>query len=210
MTALIAGSSYLVAYPSLWYIFSSSQARGGHCPTAFIRPMSKFYDHQAIEKKWQAYWREHQPFRSDVDPAKPKFYVLDMFPYPSGAGLHVGHPKGYIATDIIARHKRMLGYNVLHPWDGTSSACRLINTRLKPGCIREQHSTALPTQEAIHLRALARLTRSSIHGGAYGMAAMDALQTVIILKHEMGWRCWISTSLGEGGCAAPGRCGHRE
>ena len=81
--------------------------------------MSKFYDHQAIEKKWQAYWREHQPFRSNVDPAKPKFYVLDMFPYPSGAGLHVGHPKGYIATDIIARYKRMRGWNVLHPmgWD---------------------------------------------------------------------------------------------
>ncbi|MXX11149.1 MAG: leucine--tRNA ligase [Nitrospira sp. SB0667_bin_9] len=81
--------------------------------------MSKFYDHRAIETKWQAYWRKHQPFRSDVDPAKPKFYVLDMFPYPSGAGLDVGHPKGYIATDIIARYKRMRGWNVLHPmgWD---------------------------------------------------------------------------------------------
>lgn len=114
-----AGSAYLVGCPPLWYIFSSSQARGGHCPAAFIRPMSKFYDHQAIETKWQAYWREHQPFRSAIDSAKPKFYVLDMFPYPSGAGLHVGHPKGYIATDIIARYKRMRGWNVLHPmgWD---------------------------------------------------------------------------------------------
>ena len=86
---------------------------------ASIRLMSRFYDPQAIEKKWQAYWREHQPFRSAIDPATPKFYVLDMFPYPSGAGLHVGHPKGYIATDIIARYKRMCGLNVLHPmgWD---------------------------------------------------------------------------------------------
>ena len=81
--------------------------------------MATRYDHQAIEKKWQAYWREHQTFRSDVDSTKPKFYVLDMFPYPSGAGLHVGHPKGYIATDIVSRYKRMRGFNVLHPmgWD---------------------------------------------------------------------------------------------
>ena len=62
--------------------------------------MASPYDHRAIEEKWQRYWREHPVFRSEIDPSKPKFYVLDMFPYPSGAGLHVGHPKGYIATDI--------------------------------------------------------------------------------------------------------------
>jgi leucyl-tRNA synthetase len=78
------------------------------------------FDHAAIEKKWRAYWDENSTFYCDVrDFAKPKYYVLDMFPYPSGQGLHVGHPEGYTATDIIARMKRMQGYNVLHPmgWD---------------------------------------------------------------------------------------------
>ena len=77
------------------------------------------YNPKAIEQKWQQYWKDHQVFRTELDQSKPKFYVLDMFPYPSGSGLHVGHPKGYIATDIISRYKRMRGFNVLHPmgWD---------------------------------------------------------------------------------------------
>lgn len=78
------------------------------------------YQHQKIEKKWQTYWKENKTFACDThDFSKPKFYVLDMFPYPSGNGLHVGHPEGYTATDILARMKRMQGYNVLHPmgWD---------------------------------------------------------------------------------------------
>ncbi|MFH1278617.1 MAG: leucine--tRNA ligase [Candidatus Eisenbacteria bacterium] len=81
----------------------------------------KKYDFAAIEKKWQGLWEERGTFRTlgpgdeGFDPSKPKFYVLDMFPYPSGAGLHVGHPLGYIATDIVARYKRMRGHNVLHP-----------------------------------------------------------------------------------------------
>ena len=77
------------------------------------------YDFTAIEAKWQKYWDEHQTFQVKEDPAKKKLYVLDMFPYPSGAGLHVGHPEGYTATDIYSRFKRMNGFNVLHPmgWD---------------------------------------------------------------------------------------------
>ncbi len=74
------------------------------------------YNHKTIEKKWQKYWDEHQTFKTDVwDFSKPKYYVLDMFPYPSGVGLHAGHPEGYTATDIMSRMKRMQGYNVLHP-----------------------------------------------------------------------------------------------
>ena len=74
------------------------------------------YDYAAIEKKWQKYWQENDTFHTDVwDFSKPKYYVLDMFPYPSGVGLHAGHPEGYTATDIMSRMKRMQGYNVLHP-----------------------------------------------------------------------------------------------
>lgn len=77
------------------------------------------YNHNEIEKKWQRYWLENKTFKSVIDYSKPKYYVLDMFPYPSGDGLHVGHPEGYTATDIVARYKRMKGFNVLHPmgWD---------------------------------------------------------------------------------------------
>lgn len=76
----------------------------------------KFWE---IEPKWQAYWEEHKTFKTRNDFSKPKYYILDMFPYPSGAGLHVGHPEGYTATDIVSRFRRMQGYNVLHPmgWD---------------------------------------------------------------------------------------------
>ena len=73
------------------------------------------YDHKRIEQKWQRYWDEHKTFKTTEDPDKKNYYALDMFPYPSGQGLHVGHPEGYAATDILARMKRMQGYNVLHP-----------------------------------------------------------------------------------------------
>ena len=74
-----------------------------------------FYDHKQIEQKWQKFWEENQTYKTENNSTKPKFYVLDMFPYPSGAGLHVGHPLGYIASDIYARFKRHQGFNVLHP-----------------------------------------------------------------------------------------------
>lgn len=94
------------------------------------------YNPQAIEPKWQKYWDEHKTFKVLEDPSKPKFYALDMFPYPSGDGLHVGHPEGYTATDIVSRYKRMRGYDVLHPmgWDafGLPAEQHALNTGRHP------------------------------------------------------------------------------
>ena len=105
--------------------------------------MKSFYNHQKIEKKWQSYWASHNLFQSRFNKHQPKFYVLDMFPYPSGSGLHVGHPKGYIATDVIARMKIMQGYNVLHPmgWDafGLPAENYALEKKIYPGSAVEKN-----------------------------------------------------------------------
>jgi leucyl-tRNA synthetase len=112
--------------------------------------MSRTYDHHAIEAKWQAYWEEHRPFRAVEDPAKPKFYCLDMFPYPSGSGLHVGHLEGYTATDIVSRYKRMKGFNVLHPmgWDafGLPAEQYAVKTGIHPATTTAQNIATFKRQ----------------------------------------------------------------
>ncbi len=109
------------------------------------------YNFNKIEKKWQDYWEEHKTFYTDVwDFSKPKFYALDMFPYPSGQGLHVGHPEGYTATDIMSRMKRMQGYNVLHPmgWDafGLPAEQYAIKTGNHPAIFTKKNIETFKTQ----------------------------------------------------------------
>ncbi|HRW58830.1 MAG TPA: leucine--tRNA ligase [Chlamydiales bacterium] len=103
----------------------------------------KKYDHVQIEKKWQKYWKENKTFKAEIEEDKPKYYVLDMFPYPSGSGLHVGHVTGYTGTDIIARFKRQQGFNVLHPmgWDsfGLPAEQYAIRTGTHPAITTKQN-----------------------------------------------------------------------
>ena len=109
-----------------------------------------FYDHKQIEQKWQKFWEENQTYKTENNSTKPKFYVLDMFPYPSGAGLHVGHPLGYIASDIYARFKRHQGFNVLHPigYDsfGLPAEQYAIQTGQHPAITTEQNITRYEEQ----------------------------------------------------------------
>ncbi|MBX3128808.1 MAG: leucine--tRNA ligase [Polyangiaceae bacterium] len=101
------------------------------------------YDHREVEPRWQQYWEAQQTFRVERRPGRPKFYALDMFPYPSGSGLHVGHPEGYTATDIVARFKRMNGFDVLHPmgWDafGLPAEQHAIQTGTHPSATTQQN-----------------------------------------------------------------------
>ncbi|MCK5863213.1 MAG: class I tRNA ligase family protein, partial [Candidatus Hydrogenedentes bacterium] len=112
--------------------------------------MAAQYDHETIEKKWQQFWFENKTFKAEIDHEKPKYYVLDMFPYPSGDGLHVGHPEGYTATDIIARYKRMRGFNVLHPmgWDafGLPAERHAVRTGEHPALITNRNCATFRSQ----------------------------------------------------------------
>ena len=102
------------------------------------------YDFPAIEKKWQKFWDEHKTFKATEDPSVPeekRQYILDMFPYPSGAGLHVGHPEGYTATDIYSRYLRMNGYNVLHPMGYDAFGLPAENYAIKTGTGKYKYYT---------------------------------------------------------------------
>lgn len=95
------------------------------------------YNFKAIETKWQKQWISDKTYKVEIDKNRPKYYVLDMFPYPSGAGLHVGHPLGYIASDIYSRFKRLNGFNVLHPMGYDAYGCLQNNTPSKQVNIRQ-------------------------------------------------------------------------
>lgn len=146
------------------------------------------YEHTRIEAKWQKFWEDEQIFKVDVDHAKPKYYVLDMFPYPSGAGLHVGHVTGYTATDILARYKRQKGFNVLHPmgWDsfGLPAEQYAIKTGTHPAITTEQNINTYRRQ----LKSL---------GFSYDWSREVATSDPSYYK----WTQWIFTKLFEKGLA---------
>ncbi|MFI5333671.1 MAG: leucine--tRNA ligase [Chlamydiales bacterium] len=146
------------------------------------------YDHARIEAKWQKFWEDQEIFKADVDHAKPKYYVLDMFPYPSGAGLHVGHVTGYTATDIIARYKRQKGFNVLHPmgWDsfGLPAEQYAIKTGTHPAITTERNINTYRRQ----LKSL---------GFSYDWSREVATSDPTYYK----WTQWIFTKLYEKGLA---------
>ena len=112
--------------------------------------MNRKYDHLTIEQKWQKFWESNKTFKAEIDINKPKYYILDMFPYPSGQGLHVGHPLGYTATDILSRYKRMCGYNVLHPmgWDafGLPAEQYAVETGTHPATTTKKNIEKFKTQ----------------------------------------------------------------
>lgn len=146
------------------------------------------YRFSEIEKKWQKFWDENKTFKAEMDSTKPKYYVLDMFPYPSGAGLHVGHPEGYTATDIMARFKRMNGHNVLHPmgWDsfGLPAENHAVKTGIHPKITTEKNIATFKRQ----LKML---------GFSYDWDREVATSSVDYYK----WTQWIFTELYNKGLA---------
>ena len=146
------------------------------------------YDPKAIEARWQRHWLENETFRCQVDPSKPKYYVLDMFPYPSGQGLHVGHPKGYICTDAIARFKRMRGFNVLHPmgWDAF-------------GLPAEQHAVETGTHPRITTRRNIETYRRQLQ--ALGLSYDWSREVDTTDPKYLRWTQWIFSKLHERGLA---------
>jgi leucyl-tRNA synthetase len=146
------------------------------------------YDHAAIEPRWQRFWEERQTFKAVRRAGNPKVYVLDMFPYPSGSGLHVGHPEGYTATDIIARYKRMRGYDVLHPmgWDAF-------------GLPAEQHAIATGTHPAQTTRKNIETFRRQLK--MLGFAYDWSREVNTTDPHYVKWTQWIFLRLFERGLA---------
>ena len=148
------------------------------------------YPFKEIEQRWQAYWEAHQTFRTpaEVDQSKPKYYVLDMFPYPSGAGLHVGHPEGYTATDIVARYKRMRGFNVLHPigWDAF-------------GLPAEQYALRTGTHPRVTTEANIRRFRAQLKSLGFSYDWSREVDTTDPAYYR--WTQWIFLKLYERGLA---------
>lgn len=148
----------------------------------------KDYDFLTIEPHWQAYWAQNQSFKANNDSKKPKYYVLDMFPYPSGSGLHVGHPEGYTATDIIARYKRAKGYEVLHPigWDAF-------------GLPAEQHAVKTGTHPASNTQNNINKFRSQIQALGFSYDWQREIDTTD--PKYVRWTQWIFLQLFKRGLA---------
>jgi leucyl-tRNA synthetase len=150
--------------------------------------MKPKYDPRSVEKKWQKIWKENKTFKSEIDKSKPKYYILDMFPYPSGAGLHVGHVTGYTGTDILARYKRQKGFNVLHPmgWDSF-------------GLPAEQFAIRTGTHPAVTTKANIDTYRRQLEslGFSYDWDREIATSDPTYYK----WTQWIFTKLFEKGLA---------
>ena len=158
--------------------------------------MSEVYNHKVVEKKWQKVWDDEKAFAATNDYTKPKYYALVEFPYPSGQGLHVGHPRPYTALDIVARKRRMQGYNVLYPmgWDafGLPTENYAIKNKIHPGEAMDKNLYDLPPEEAKEIPQVAGSLEEALNeldldreflkaGGVFTDEAIDAY---IALRRE--------------------------